>query len=252
MLRNQDCSTFLRENTNQYDLILADPPYNNCIEAEWDNQWENEEEYLNWLEIRIQDFLKALKPSGNLLMYCKRQFHHKIKLILDKFMYEQRSIIWVRRRMMDITRGKTLASGYEPILWYSKSEDYFFNSEEAKIPPKPHLRHRVEYQKGGRLEKGVGLTDAWTDICALPHNSKEKTKHPTQKPQELSERIIKIFSPENGEIFIPFAGSGSEILSCILLNRNWDATELNPYFYQLIKKRLKKPQRSLNQWLTEK
>ena len=35
---------------------------------------------------------------------------------------------------------------------------------KCKVPPEKHLQHRVEYQKGERLEKGVGLTDAWIDI----------------------------------------------------------------------------------------
>ncbi len=86
------------------------------------------------------------------------------------------------------------------------------------------------------MEKGVSLTDAWTDISALPHNSKEKTIHPTQKPLALSERIVKLFSREGGNIFIPFAGSGSEILACISLNRQWDATEINLDYLELIKK----------------
>lgn len=237
MLKNMDCILFSKQQADKsYDLIIADPPYNECIEAEWDNQWHNDEEYLKWLELRIQEFARLLKDDGNLIMYCKRQFLHHIKFILDKYLIEQRTIIWVRKRNCDVTRGKTLASGYEPIVWYSKTDKFIFNSEEAKIPPQDHLKHRSEYKIGGRLEKGVSLTDAWTDISALPHNSKEKTIHPTQKPLALSERIVKLFSREGGNIFIPFAGSGSEILACISLNRQWDATEINLDYLELIKK----------------
>ncbi|WP_371802697.1 site-specific DNA-methyltransferase [Candidatus Lokiarchaeum ossiferum] len=239
MLKKMDCYDFMKSiEDEKYDLILADPPYNNCVENEWDNQWQNDDEYLKWLEIRIIEFARLLKPSGNLILYCKRQFHHHIKLILDKYLTEQRSIIWVRRRMMDMTRGKTLASGYEPILWYSKSDSYFYNSGNAKVPPQKHLSHRSEYKKGGRLEKGVGLTDAWVDISALPHNSKEKTIHPTQKPLKICNRIVKIFSPEQGCVFIPFGGSGSEILACINYNLDWNATEINDDYYYLIKSRI--------------
>ena len=146
MLKQLDCLGFSMEiSDDKYDLIFADPPYNNCVENKWDNQWSSKQEYLNWLELRIKEFSRILKPSGNLIMYCKRQFHHHIKLILDKYLSEQRSIIWVRRRMMDMTRGKTLSSGYEPILWYSKNDNFYFNSEKAKVPPRKHLAHRMEY-----------------------------------------------------------------------------------------------------------
>ena len=69
---------------------------------------------------------------------------------------------------------------------------------------------------------------------------------------KISKRIVKIFSPDNGIVFIPFAGSGSEILSCIFLNRKWDATEINPTYIDIIKKRLKNCPTSLERWFTVK
>ncbi len=218
-----------------FDCIIADPPYNNCVREEFDNQWKNNEEYLYWLEIRIRQFSNHLTRDGNLILYCKRQLEHKIKNILDKYLIEQRTIIWARKRAFNSTRGKTLSSGYEPILWYSKSNNFIFNNNN-KVQPKKHLRNREEY-KTGILKDGICLSDVWDDISSLPHNSKEKIKHPTQKPLKLSDRIIKYFS--NEKVFIPFAGSGSEIEACILNKRKWLATEINKTYFELIKNRIK-------------
>jgi len=55
----------------------------------------------------------------------------------------------------------------------------------------------------------------------------EYTPHPTQKPLNISNRIIEVHSNENDLVYIPFAGSGSEIESCARNNRNWIATEIN-------------------------
>ena len=107
-----------------------------------------------------------------------------------------------------------------------------------KFPPSLDLQHRSEYQKGGRLEKGVSLTDAWIDIFPLPHNSKEKSPHPTQKPLKLSERLVNLFSSPGDTVFIPFAGSGSEIQACLNLQRRWEATEINPDYCDLIRSRV--------------
>lgn len=231
----------MRQQPNEkYDLIIADPPYNDCVPAEWDHQWNDDEEYLAWLQERIVEMARLISKQGNLLLYCKRQLSSHIQILLNKYLIEQRVIIWVRKRNADQTRGKTFASGYEPILWYTKSDDFIFNGETEKTRPAPHLLHRREYQNGGALEKGVSLTDAWTDISALPHNSKEKTEHPTQKPLKLSTRIVRLFSNENSHVYIPFAGSGSEIEACINTKRAWDATEINMIHYENIKNRLKK------------
>ena len=68
----------------------------------------------------------------------------------------------------------------------------------------------------------------------------EYTKHPTQKPLSISNRIVKVHSEENDLVYIPFAGSGSEIVSCIKNNRNWIATELEEkYINEIIVPRIK-------------
>ena len=49
-LENQDCLEFLKGlDDESVDLILADPPYFKIISHAWDNQWNSEERYLEWL-----------------------------------------------------------------------------------------------------------------------------------------------------------------------------------------------------------
>jgi DNA modification methylase len=244
-----DCLEFCSKNeSRRYDLIIADPPYNDCVEDEWDNQWHSDGQYLEWLAERLGAFAGMLTKRGNLVVYCKRQLEHGIKTVLDRWLMERRTIIWARRRMMDNTRGKTLASGYEPIVWYSKSDGYIFNSELAKVAPRRDLMARREYQEGGILEGGVSLSDVWSDIPALTHNSKEKVDHSTQKPLELCKRIVKLFSKKDSRIFVPFAGSGSELEACAFFGRKWDACEVNERYALLIKRRLKNCQRGIELW----
>jgi DNA modification methylase len=82
----------------------------------------------------------------------------------------------------------------------------------------------------------MGLTNVWSDINFYIKNR----KHPSQKPVVLGERLINIFSDIDCLIYIPFAGSGSEIVGCIKNNRNWIATELNnTYIDEIIKPRIK-------------
>lgn len=69
----------------------------------------------------------------------------------------------------------------------------------------------------------MGLTNVWSDINFYIKNR----QHSSQKPVQLADRLIKLFSDEENLVYIPFAGSGSEIIGCINNNRNWIATEIN-------------------------
>ncbi len=69
--------------------------------------------------------------------------------------------------------------------------------------------------------KGVLLGDLWTDIANVQSQSKEKIGYPTQKPEKLLERIIKVSSNENDVIFDPFIGGGTTVAVAEKLNRKW-------------------------------
>ena len=68
----------------------------------------------------------------------------------------------------------------------------------------------------------------------------EKTTHKTQKPVRMIDNIVKISSNEGDLVYIPFAGSGSEVISCIKLNRKWIASELSIDYINLINNRIDK------------
>ena len=75
----------------------------------------------------------------------------------------------------------------------------------------------------------MGITDVWKDIDFY----QEKRYHPTQKPIELIERIIKASSNENMVILDPFLGSGSTALACLKLNRYYIGIEKDEKYLQL-------------------
>ena len=78
------------------------------------------------------------------------------------------------------------------------------------------------------------VTDVW-DFTP----DKVRYGHKTQKPSDITDRIIKASSNKGQTVYIPFAGSGSEIVSCIKNNRNYIATETNKdYIDNIINKRI--------------
>ena len=82
------------------------------------------------------------------------------------------------------------------------------------------------------------MPDVWTDIPALPHNSKEKVNHPTQKPIKLMERIVSLFTNEGNTVLDFCMGSGSTGVACLNLNRNFIGIEKDLKYFNIAKSRV--------------
>ena len=65
------------------------------------------------------------------------------------------------------------------------------------------------------------------------------TKHPSQKPIKLIEKLINEYSKENDTILDPFLGSGTTALACQNLNRNFIGIEISPEYCKIAEDRLK-------------
>ena len=63
-------------------------------------------------------------------------------------------------------------------------------------------------------------------------------EHPTQKPIELMDILIKLCSNENDIIFDPFAGSGSTCVSALREKRNYLGCEIDKEYFEIAEKRI--------------
>ena len=235
-LYNEDCLVGMNKIPDcSVDCIICDLPYFKVVDAEFDNQWENEQQYINWIKKLVSKLSLVLKDGGSLFLFTSRQLNRKICNCLDELpLEEKRIIIWARKRGFNNTRGHALASGYEPIAYYVKcGGDITFNNIKIKSNT-----NRKEY-KEGMLKDGVSLSDVWTDIPSLPHNSKEKTSHPTQKPLKLIERIIEMSTNEGDVVLDACMGSGTTEVACMNTNRNFIGFELNKEYFDIAINRIK-------------
>lgn len=236
-LYNGDCLIEMAKIPDKsIDCIICDLPYYKVVDADFDNCWEDDKEYLMWVEKCILELKRIAKDNSNILLFTSRQYNRYICNILDKHFIENRIIIWSRKRGFNTTRGKTLASGYEPICWYSNGKNNIFNN--IKIKPNSN---RKEYTDG-ILKEGICLSDVWCDISALPHNSKEKVNHPTQKPILLMERLVSLFTNKGDTILDFCMGSGSTGVACVNLDRIFIGIELNKEYFDIAQNRIEETQ----------
>jgi len=247
----KDCVAFMKNiNDGTIDLIIADPPYNlNKNFGNNSDKWDTPEDWFEWSKKWIVESIRILKPTGSIFIYG---IHHYLCYI-HCYLYQikmkyRRQIIWYYENGFSTYKNSPSAT-YEPILWFSKSDDYTYNIIREPYKSTARLKHKIT--KNGKIWKpnpdGKHAGDVWRfPTLAGKRFKDEKVDHPTQKPLALSNRIVSHFSNEGDLVYIPFAGSGTECISCIKLKRNFIATEINPSYIKISKERISALSSTLN------
>ncbi len=101
------------------------------------------------------------------------------------------------------------------------------------------------YKQFAENIEGKQIQNLWADFMAISSQAQERLDYPTQKPEELIERILKISSNENDLIADFFCGSGTTMAVAERLNRKWIGTDLGRFSTHTSRKRLIEVQRSL-------
>ena len=109
---------------------------------------------------------------------------------------------------------------------------------------------RIEYTKSGKPymkryldeSRGVPLQDWWDDISMLRGITKdgERLGYPTQKPEALLERIIKVSSKKGDVVLDPMCGCGTAIVVAQKLGRKWIGIDVSPSACKLMLSRMRK------------
>lgn len=241
---NMDCIEYMRTLPNEcVDLIIADVPYN--IGKNYGNNSDKMEhnEYIETLNMWVVEFNRILKPQGGLIIYTGKQYYPHYYLEIEKLFKIQNQIIW-SYDSSGVQPKTKYGSLYEPIIWATKhSKKYIFNKELAMVEAKTGSKRKlIDYRKNPPQPYNTMKVDGdvW-NYTRVRYKMPEYTPHPTQKPLSICDRIINVHSNEGDLVYIPFAGSGSEIESCIKNKRKYIATELNDeYIKNIIFPRLKK------------
>ena len=192
------------------------------------------DDFLGFLEPRLAEARRVLKPDGSL--FCHLDWHevHYAKVLLDclfgrdSFLNE---IIWAYDYG---ARSKTRwPAKHDNILWYAKDPaNYQFHLDECD---------RIPYMAPGlvgpeKAARGKTPTDTWWHTIVSP-NGREKTGYPTQKPLGILERIVKVHSRKGDLLLDFFAGSGSFGEAAERLGRDSVLVDCNPEAIAVMRER---------------
>ena len=86
--------------------------------------------------------------------------------------------------------------------------------------------------------RGKPLADVWTDIDPINSQAKERLGYPTQKPEVLLERIIRLTTHPGDVVLDPFCGCGTAIAAAQKLGRKWVGIDITHLAIALEKYRM--------------
>ena len=255
------------------DVIVIDPPYN--IGKDFGNNGDKRElsEYVAWCKEWINECIRVMKPTGTMFIYGFSEIlaHLSVEIPIKK-----RWLIW-HYTNKNVASINFWQRSHEAIIcaWKDKPtfnrdevrEPYtegFLNGAAGKVRKgtvgrfsKGGLETVYNAHSGGALPRdvikiaalagGAGMVERWF-LCKTcddvfeprqlqKHDKHEIIKHPTQKPIELSRKLILSAMPKkDGVILVPFVGTGSECVAAKELGQSYIGFEINPDYVRIAEK----------------
>lgn len=222
------------------DLIVADPPYS--LGKDYGNGSDklDADDYLRWMQTWLDAAIPKLKPTGSLYIFLTWRYSPEIFVMLKQRMQMMNEIIWDRRVPSMGGSVRSFTSVHDTIGFFVKEKGYYFDLDSVRIPydaETKKARSRSIFVGAKWLELGYNPKDLWS-VSRIHKESPERADHPTQKPLEIIDRMIKASCPPGGIVLDPFMGSGTTAVSAKRCGRNFVGFELNADYCEIIKNRL--------------
>tara|TARA_R110000782_G_C14777155_1_gene409626 strand:+ start:684 stop:1532 length:849 start_codon:yes stop_codon:yes gene_type:complete len=259
-----DCLVEMRSiEEHSIDLILCDLPYGTTDRKGSESKKNAGSRLLKWdtvipLDELWLEYKRILKPRGAVVLTADQPFTSKLILSnVEWFKYEW---IWKKKK----TTGFLLAN-YRPM---KQTEDVVVFSPAGAAAASRNGRN-MTYNPQGLIEKKVKKKNNPKRLGKFLHNPEFMGKnnkllheteyeqkytnypseiiefgldknviHPTQKPVDLMEYLIKTYSNENETVLDNCMGSGTTGVACVNTNRNFIGIERDEEYFNLAKSRI--------------
>ena len=239
-LRQGDCLEVMKDIPDKsIDMILCDLPYGTTASS-WDKVIDSKKMW--------EQYERIIKDNGAIVLFASGLFTNKLINSNDKiYRYKW---IWFKTKRGNFVNAKNRPmTAYEEICIFSKGVTANGNNNKMKYYPQGLLPiHKVNKDGGSRFGTMAGKRPShkeitiqkWTNyhFDVLQFESVGKTLHPTQKPVELLEYLIKTYTNENETVLDNCMGSGSTGVACINTNRKFIGIELDEKYFKTAKERI--------------
>ena len=245
---NEDCLERLKSIPDKsVDCIITDPPYG-TTHCKWDSVIP--------LDKMWEQLNRIIKDNGAILLFCDGMFQAKLMLSNEKLW--RYNLVW----------NKVLTSGFlnaskmplraheEISVFYKKLPTY--NPQFSEGKPLHGMGKHLKQTKNSNYSlvdatknpsaKRAGDTKKYPiSILTFSKNHPSICVHPTQKPTDLLEYLIKTYTNENETVLDFTMGSGSTGVACMNTNRNFIGIELDEHYFGIAKERITEADKSKNE-----
>jgi site-specific DNA-methyltransferase (adenine-specific) len=231
------------------DAIITDPPYGTTA-CKWDSviPFEPMWEQLN----------RIIKPNGAIVLFAKEPFSSFLRVSnIKNFKYDW---VWHKDTKSNFPQANHQPlNNIEDILVFSEGYARNFPKNSDKL--KKIMTYNPQFSIGEEYK--IPKPSKTTDIFSINHKNgvykhKEKDtkkrfpfstlkfnalkgkskQHPTQKPVELMEYLIKTYTNENEMVLDFTMGSGTTGVACVNTNRNFIGIEMDDKYFEIAENRI--------------
>ena len=216
--------------------------------------------YLVSLSLRVTEIHRVLKASGSFYLHCDPTASHYLKLVIDSIFVTQggdfrNEIVWAYES--GGRSKKDFGKKHDVIFRYTKSGSWIFNADDILLSREDtrhnHMKRGTDpdgrafwsIKSAGKIYKyyadsGVIPSDVWSDLSHLQQKDPERLGYPTQKPESVLERIIRVSSGEGDLVLDAYCGCGTTVAVAQRLKRNWIGIDITYQSIALVLRRLEK------------
>ena len=238
---NEDCLEGMKRIPDKsVDMILCDLPYGTTA-CKWDA--------IIPFEPLWEQYERIIKDNGAIVLTASQPFTSKLVMSNPKiFRYD---ITWDKVAVSNpfLANKRPLRSHEDVLIFYKKQPTY-----------NKQMRVGTKRKRGGSKSKWTtgtlgnsSLSNIGNDtsnlknpntVLTISNANKNNRIHPTQKPVELFEYLIKTYTNEGETVLDNCMGSGTTAIAAINTNRNYIGFELDEEYYNLANERISKTLKS--------
>ena len=232
-----DCIEIMKQLEDQsVDLILTDLPYG-TLKCDWD--------VIIPFEPLWAEYNRILKPEGVIVLFSSGRF--TLELIQSNLKDFKYKLIWKK----NVPTGMSSAK-YRPMKYYEEICVFSKNKGVYNPQMKPRVgvgkscynydhycgeSNHVSYKKvKKRYDPDFVQPSDVLEFNVVPNRNGKL--HPTQKPVELLEWLIKTYSNDSALVLDSCMGSGSTGIACLNTNRDFIGIEMNEEYFKTAKSRM--------------